>query len=76
MFTLMKNEYDFSKSAPNPYLDKLEEQVTIQLEEQVANYFKQLAAESGISYQNVISLYLKDCMQTRRKLSLRWTEAQ
>ena len=65
----MKNEYDFSKSAPtNAYLDKLEEQIV--------NYFKQLAAKSGISYQNVISLSLKDCMQTQRKLSLRWAEAQ
>ncbi|MEM1256069.1 MAG: antitoxin [Cyanobacteria bacterium P01_H01_bin.21] len=72
----MKNEYDFSKSVSNPYTDKLKKQVTIQLEEQVTNYFKQLAAESGISYQNVISLYRKDCMQTQRKLSLQWTDAQ
>ena len=72
----MRNEYDFSKSVPNPYLDKLEEQVTIQLEEQVANYFRQLSVESGISYQNVISLYLKDCMQTQCKLSLQWIDEQ
>ncbi|MEM9808709.1 MAG: antitoxin [Cyanobacteria bacterium P01_D01_bin.56] len=72
----MRNEYDFSESAPNPYLKKLENQVTIQLEEKVATYFKQLAAESGIPYQNLISLYLKDCMQAQRKLSLQWTDAQ
>ena len=71
----MRNEYDFSQSVPNPYLSKLDEQVTIQLEEQVVNYFKQLAVESGIPYQNIISLYLKDCMKSQRKLSLQWTDA-
>ena len=59
----MRNEYDFSQSDPNPYLSKLDEQVTIQLEEQVVNYFKQLEVESGIHFQKIIRLYLKYCMK-------------
>lgn len=72
----MREEYDFSQSVPNPYIGKLvEEAVTIKLEGQVAEYFNGLAAESGIPLQNVINLYLKNCAQTQRKISLEWTEA-
>jgi len=35
-------------------------------------YFKNLAEETGIPYQNLINLYLRDCVQTNRKLSLNW----
>lgn len=68
----MKDEYDFSQSVKNPYINKLKKQVTIQLEEEVADYFKALAEETGISYQSLISLYLQDCVKSQRKLSLEW----
>lgn len=71
----MRDEYDFSQSVPNPYISKLEDAVTIKLEHQVAEYFKQLATESGIPLHNLISLYLKDCVRTQRKPLLEWTEA-
>ena len=35
-------------------------------------YFKSLAEESGIPYQNLINLYLRDCVENHRKLSLKW----
>ena len=66
----MKDEYDFSQSVQNPYIKKLKKQVTIQLEEEVADYFKALAEETGISYQSLINLYLQDCVKSQRKLSL------
>ena len=70
----MREEYDFSQSVSNPYLNQLEEAVTVKLDRQEAEYFKQLAIEIGVPIQNVISLYLKDCVQAQRKLSISWTE--
>ncbi len=66
----MKDEYDFSQSVKNPYIKKLEKQVTIRLEEEVVEYFKGLAEETGISYQRLINLYLQDCVKLQRKPSL------
>lgn len=68
----MREEYDFTESLPNPYAKKLKQQVTIRLEEDVVNYFKALAEETDIPYQNLINLYLKDCMKAQRKPSLEW----
>jgi uncharacterized protein (DUF4415 family) len=68
----MREEYDFSKSVPNPYVKKLKKQVTIRLEEDVVDYFKDLSEETEIPYQTLINLYLKDCVKSQRKLSLEW----
>jgi hypothetical protein len=38
----------------------------------IISYFKTLAEESGIPYQNLINLYLRDCVEHRRKLDLKW----
>ncbi len=66
----MKDEYDLSKmkSRPNPYAKKLKKQVSIRLGLDVIDYFKNLAEETGISYQNLINLYLKDCANTHKEL--------
>jgi uncharacterized protein (DUF4415 family) len=68
----MKAEYDFSQSVKNPYIKKLKKQVTIRLEEDVVDYFKLLAQQTGIPYQSLINLYLQDCVKSQRKLSLEW----
>lgn len=68
----MRDEYDFSGSVQNPYLKKLKKQVTIRLEEDVVDYFKQLSEETGIPYQSLINLYLQDCVRAKRKPSLEW----
>lgn len=68
----MRKQYDFSKSKKNPYAKLLKRQVTIRLEAEIIDYFKKLASETGIPYQNLINLYLKDCASSRRKLALRW----
>ena len=49
----MRKEYDFSKSRKNPYAKLLKKQITIRLEEDVIAYFKKLAGETGIPYQNL-----------------------
>jgi predicted DNA binding CopG/RHH family protein len=66
----MKKEYDLSrmKSRPNPYAKRLKRQVTIRMGVDVIDYFKDMAAKNGIPYQNLINLYLTDCVQSRRTL--------
>ena len=34
----------------------------------VIEYFKQLSEETGIPYQNLINLYLRNCVQSKKKL--------
>lgn len=46
--------------------------MTIRLGEDVLAYFKRMAEETGIPYQNLINLYLRDCMAHERKLSMGW----
>ena len=70
----MKNEYDLSKMKRrrNPYARRLKKQVTIRMGVDIIEYFKTMAAETGIPYQNLINLYLRDCVQSHRKLQLEW----
>jgi uncharacterized protein (DUF4415 family) len=70
----MKEEYDLStlKKRRNPYASRLKKQVTIRMGTDIISYFKTLAEESGIPYQSLINLYLRDCVEHRRKLDLKW----
>ena len=70
----MKKEYDFSKmkSRKNPFAAKLKRQVTIRMGDDVVSYFKGLAEETGIPYQTLINLYLRDCVANNRKPDLSW----
>ena len=70
----MNNEYDFSKmkSRRNPYASKVKRQVTIHMDDDVVDYFKQLSEGTGIPYQRLINLYLRDCMAHGRKPDLSW----
>ncbi len=70
----MKKEYDFStmKSIKNPYAKALKKQITIRLNADTISYFKTLSKETGITYQNLINLYLSDCALTNKKLKINW----
>ena len=68
----MKKEYDFSRARKNPYAKRLKKQITIRLDEPTIEYFKRVAELSGIPYQTLINLYLRDCAQKGRKLSMDW----
>lgn len=70
----MKDEYDLSKmkSRPNPYAKRLKKQVTLRMNEDVIEYFKAMAEESGIPYQSLINFYLMDCVAAKRKLQMSW----
>jgi len=72
----MREHYDFSKAKRNPYARRLKQQVTIRLDYDTVKYFKRLAEETGIRYQALINLYLRECASTRKKLSNTWAAAQ
>ena len=70
----MKKEYDLSKmkSRKNPYASKLKKPVTMRLSEDVIAYFKEMAETSGVPYQSLINLYLRDCVAQHRKVDISW----
>ena len=68
----MREEYDFSNGIKNPYAKKLKQQVTINLNVDTIDYFKDLAISSGIPYQSLINLYLTDCAKSKKELHMSW----
>ena len=68
----MREHYDFSKAQRIPYARRLKQQVTIRLDRGTVRYFKHLAGETGIRYQTLINLYLRECATTGKKLSNTW----
>jgi len=68
----MEPEYDLSKmkKRPNPFAKQLKKQVTISLGIDVIEYFETMAQEKGISSQELINLYLQDCVVSNRQLSM------
>ena len=68
----MKKSYDFSKSIKNPYLKKPKKQLTLRLDEDTINYFRSLSVDSGIPYQSLINLYLRECAVENKKLHMKW----
>jgi predicted DNA binding CopG/RHH family protein len=67
----MKKHYDFStmKSRKNPYAAKLKKPVSIRLNPQTIEYFKNLAVETGMPYQRIINRYLDDCVAHQIRLN-------
>ena len=57
----MREEYDFSQGKKNPYIKREKKQITIRINEDTIDYFKKQAEKTGISYQNLINMYLTDC---------------
>ena len=68
----MRTDYDFSKAKKNPYARRLKQRVTIRLDHPTVEYFRGLSEELGIPYQTLINLYLRDCAESKRELSLEW----
>ena len=71
---IMRQHYDFSKmkGRKNPYTKYLKQPVTIRLDRDTVAYFKSMAEESGIPYQTLINLYLRDCAVHERQLKMKW----
>ncbi len=71
----MRTHYDFSKmkGETNPYIGRLKQPITIRLDKATVTYFKALATQLGMPYQNLINLYLRECAFTHKKLELKWS---
>ena len=72
----MRAHYDFNKMKgwKNPYAKMLKTPITIRLDRETIAYFKSMAEETGMAYQNLINLYLRDCATQHRKLKILWTK--
>jgi predicted DNA binding CopG/RHH family protein len=73
----MRRHYDFAKmeGRKNQYVKMLKQPVTIRLDRETVAYFKSLALKTGLPYQNLINLYLRDCAFHKRELSMNWGPA-
>lgn len=71
----MRKHYDFSKmrGLKNPYIKLLKQPVTMRLDRDTVSYFKAMSEETGIPYQSLINLYLRDCAMNQRKLNMSWS---
>ena len=70
----MRDNYDFSNGIKNPYTDRLKKQITIRLDDQVIEYFKNMAEETGMPYQNIINYYLLDCVKEKKHLEVAFSK--
>ncbi|MBU4273578.1 MAG: BrnA antitoxin family protein [Planctomycetes bacterium] len=70
----MRKHYDFSKmkARKNPYVKLLKQPVTLRLDRDTVAYFKGLAVKTGLPYQQLINLYLRDCAVSHRELAMQW----
>ena len=70
----MRKHYDFPnmRGRKNPYLKLLKQPVTMRLDKDTIAYFKALSEQLEMPYQNLINLYLRDCVLHHRRLSLKW----
>lgn len=70
----MREEYDIKSLNPrrNPYSKKLKQQITINLDNDVVDYFKKLSQSNGIPYQTLINMYLSDCVTNKKRPNISW----
>ena len=71
----LRTEYDFAamKGRRNPFARLLKTPVTIRLRPDTVAYFKGMAQETGIPYQSLIDLYLRDCAASKRRVAVKWS---
>lgn len=75
--TRMRKEYDLNKmkGQKNPYIKELKTQITMRLDRETVEYFKMLAKKTGMSYQNLINLYLRECVDMKKEPTLQWLQS-
>ena len=70
----MRDDYDFTNAIKNPYSDRLKEQITIRLDDTVIAYFKEMADQTGMPYQNIINYYLLDCVKNHKQMKISFSD--
>lgn len=68
----MRKEYDIEKLNPrkNLYIKQLGKQITMKVDQENVNNFKNESTIIGTPYRTLINLYLSDCRKNNRKLNL------
>ncbi len=66
----MRDEYDFKDAKKNPYVNGLKKQITINIDVETIDYFKQMSSETNIPYQTLINVYLKECAKSKKKINI------
>ena len=71
MVNTMRDEYDIRNLNPrkNPYVKAKKQQVTKNMNTTTVDYFKEMAAVSGVPYQTIINLYLDECVREKKALT-------
>lgn len=72
----MRKEYDFSRSRKNPYTKRLSRPITMRVDTESIDYFKRMAADLGMPYQNLINLFLRDCAVNERRPVIEWPKGE
>ena len=70
----MRDNYDFTNAIKNPYSDRLKKQITIRLDDAVIAYFKEMADQTGMPYQNIINYYLLDCVKNNKQMKISFSD--
>jgi predicted DNA binding CopG/RHH family protein len=68
----MRKRYYFTKARRNPSAKRLKKQVTLRIDEPTLTYFKHLGEKTGMPYQTLINMYLRDCAEHRKELRVQW----
>ena len=68
----MRKEYDFSASVKNPYAKKVKKQISLNIEVETIEYFKSIAAKTGMPYQTLMNSFLTDCAVRHVEPKIGW----
>ena len=73
----MRKEYNLKniKLKANPYASKLKKSVTIRLDTDVIDYFKNLSKQMDTPYQTLVNDYLKNCKENKLIPKTTWKKA-
>jgi hypothetical protein len=65
----MKKEYDFSKmkEVKNPFPKMAKSYEGVKIKPIVLKYFKKMSKKVGLPYDQLINLYLLDCVRNKKK---------
>ena len=66
----MKKEYDFKDAIKNPYAKKLKKKISINVDEDDIEYYKKESVNTGVPYQTLMNLTLKQCANSNKKIQV------
>lgn len=60
------------KGEKNPFIEGLKTQIAIRLDKETVEDFKELAKKTGMSYQNLMNLSLRECVEMKKQSTVRF----